>query len=306
VKIGATTRKHHVNGGPMAAGAEEAYLLSSGESSGDKNSALLRSHRRRIVAVISATTSVLLLISALTVIVRERWWLAPQQLVAPQATSVPRAWGSSIIEGSTLRWYKRSFASTNASADAVFMANNLGLSIDLDEVYRCDHGVGDWTFGSLCAHRAIVSSLSQWELHFFTSNVTPMDEITVDDWVSYWDELHGDLSSPDYSWDAFVVQGVTFYAPELSAFLYKWQRDGVPYLLRQTSSSVDGSLMWSGRVNIPNSGHTIEVVASSVADDLRASFVAYSPDECGQANRVPHPTSAQPNMACNGWKHARR
>ena len=85
--------------------------------------------------------------------------------------------------------------------------------------------------GRNCAQRELVLSLGEWATHFFTSDVTPQGDVEVAQWVSFWtDDASRNFSDPGFAWDAWMSHAMTFYSPELSPFVLKWQSTKTPFL----------------------------------------------------------------------------
>ena len=70
-----------------------------------------------------------------------------------------------IVEGTTVRIYKRTHASANALKDATWAMDNLGLSFLFNTTYTCsDDSPGDTAGGTPCAERMIVTALADWDI----------------------------------------------------------------------------------------------------------------------------------------------
>ena len=87
--------------------------------------------------------------------------------------------------------------------------------------------------------------------------VAPQGDITVAQWVAFWGDLHGNLSAPGFAWDAFMSHSMTFYAPELSPFLARWQArcaalDLFPFFCHRVIPPFPPSL--PGRERTPSAG----------------------------------------------------
>ena len=181
-----------------------------------------------------------------------------------------------IVEGTTVRIYKRTHASANALKDATWAMDNLGLSFLFNTTYTCsDDSPGDTAGGTPCAERMIVTGLADWDMHYYQSYITPMWNISVKDWADEWTASHFP-GGADQTWNAWTPMGVTFYAPTLAPFLETWAAAGVASLRRKAGN------LYSARVVVPHTGHVVEVVSNVTAD--AGSFGAYAADECGAAS----------------------
>ncbi|KAH8046656.1 hypothetical protein JL722_13549 [Aureococcus anophagefferens] len=92
------------------------------------------------------------------------------------------------------------------------------------------------------------------------------------------------FSAADFSWNEFVHQGMTFWAPTLDPFLGFWGHD-VAVLYRKYVESSSGDRVYSARVVVPGSGHVVEIVSRNVSDPK--PFSNYSEvGECPEANHL--------------------
>ena len=176
--------------------------------------------------------------------------------------------------------YKRTFASMNAEGDAKWAENNLGWTSEYKQTYSEVDGMS-------CASRELMLSLGEWSTHFFTSYVTPQGDVSVAQWVSFWSELHGNLSDVGFAWDAWMHHSMTYYVPELTPFLAKWAENGTPFLARKYVNALDGETLFAAYINIPHTGVIVELISAELADsDQDAFFRELEPASCAGAVRV--------------------
>ena len=164
---------------------------------------------------------------------------------SPATTPAPTTATPAPTSSPSILLYKRTHATADAEADAVFLRDNFGLNITINETAVKDEGTLGRTGGDLCAKRFGHTTLPTYSIHLFESAVTPQGPVPVADWVSYWRELHGGFVRADarggggapnanYSaerasaWDAFMYNSQTFYAPDLTPFVRRLRANGVP------------------------------------------------------------------------------
>lgn len=183
---------------------------------------------------------------------------------------------------------KRTFSSIDAVADSRFLRHMIGLKEDMNHTYSCSPGSPGFQYsqGDLCAVRKGHVTLGFIELHLFESFVTPTGPRTVKTWVEYWNKLHSGFKE-GFKWHEFMPMGVTLYSPDLTPFLERWQGEHVPMLLRRYTSPIDGNVIYSGRVVMPNNGHVIEIVSGKVKRRWTNDFPEYASEECPGSNYVP-------------------
>lgn len=233
----------------------------------------------------------------------------------PQNQDTHKAGGAHNKEGhktSSVFIQKRTFSSIDAVADSRFLRHMIGLKEDLNHTYSCSPrspGFQD-SEGDLCAVRKGHVTLGFIELHLFESFVTPTGPRTVKTWVDYWNKLHSGFSE-EFKWHEFMPMGVSLYSPDLTPFLERWQGERVPMLLRRYTSPIDGSVIYSGRVAMPNNGHIIEIVSGEVKKRWTKDFPEYAAEECPASNYVPWGLEEMYEMwlfkggnMTNGWSQA--
>ena len=140
----------------------------------------------------------------------------------------------------------RQYAAAPAHA-ARFCEQNLGMTSS----YRQSYAESD---GASCAQRELMTSLANFQTHFFTSEVTLEGAVTVAQWVSFWSDRHGNFSEAGFAWDAWMHHSMTYYVPELTPFLAKWAENGTPFLARKYVNALDGK-------PLQHRGEFFEVVA---------------------------------------------
>ena len=209
----------------------------------------------------------------------------------PTATNEKRAAGdptkpTSFTSGALL--YKRTHAVSDAVAAVDFVQSKLGLPLDLNGTYHCAAGSPGYTASlagraDLCARRALFSGLGGFSVHYYESHTTQDGAVSVGDWVDAWTSMHN-FSAADFSWNEFVHQGMTFWAPTLDPFLGFWGHD-VAVLYRKYVEASSGDRVYSARVVVPGSGHVVEIVSRNVSDPR--PFSNYSEvGECPEANHL--------------------
>ena len=178
--------------------------------------------------------------------------------------------------------FKRTHASCAAGRDATFVTTKLGMAVSSNASYACA--------GAECADRVVATTLGNFEMHYFTSYVTPEKDVTTCDFAASFGAANA-FASDSWTYSEWATQGVTFYVPTLHPHLRLWTREGVAYLAR-ASSDAGGETLYSARVVVPHTGHVVEVVSNVTAD--AGSFGAYAADECGAASA---PTRTVESMA---------
>ena len=190
--------------------------------------------------------------------------------------------------------YKRTHSSISALADAEFLRTYFGLRITYNESFAANDDAywEGWTPGEnsgRCATRVVQEVLPNFEIHFFESAVTPQGspegEIPMEEWVAYFERLHnGFAAHEDYdSWDAFMSNRMTFYAPDLSPFVRGLRGGGVPTFnaVYEHTLDVDGDhpkgssgkvRVYSCSVVVPGTGQLFEVISEGLVDELKGAF----------------------------------
>ncbi|KAH8071575.1 hypothetical protein JL721_4075 [Aureococcus anophagefferens] len=182
-----------------------------------------------------------------------------QKAGRPAGTSLPTATNearrrrptkpTSFTSGALL--YKRTHAVSDAARRRP--CSRLGLPLDLNGTYHCAAGSPGYTASlagraDLCARRALFSGLGGFSVHYYESHTTQDGAVSVGDWVDAWTSMHN-FSAADFSWNEFVHQGMTFWAPTLDP------------------------------------GHVVEIVSRNVSDPK--PFSNYSEvGECPEANHL--------------------
>ena len=218
--------------------------------------------------------------------------LAPTLSMAPTAsapTAPPTGDGHPAVI-----MYKRTHSSISALADAEFLRTYFGLRITYNESFAANDDAywEGWTPGEnsgQCATRVVQEVLPNFEIHFFESAVTPQGspegEIPMEEWVAYFERLHnGFAAHEDYdSWDAFMSNRMTFYAPDLSPFVRGLRGGGVPTFnaVYEHTLDVDGNhpkgssgkvRVYSCSVVVPGTGQLFEVISEGLVDELKGAF----------------------------------
>ncbi|KAH8058776.1 hypothetical protein JL720_13965 [Aureococcus anophagefferens] len=154
--------------------------------------------------------------------------------------------------------YKRTYFSTDPFHDGEFLQNILGMNVITSQLVSrpaVNGSSGDGT--STCAKREVLTTLDNFQLHFFHSFMYPGHE-SSNRWVQAWSEEHENLSKE--RWDVFSAPSLTLYSPWLTPFIRRVEREGISHL-RYYQEHETGSTLYSLLINIPYSGLTIEVVS---------------------------------------------
>ena len=175
------------------------------------------------------------------------------------ATPAPTTATPAPTSSPSILLYKRTHATADAEADAVFLRDNFGLNITINETAVKDEGTLGRTGGDLCAKRFGHTTLPTYSIHLFESAVTPQGPVPVADWVAYWRALHhgfvradalvGGVAEPNANytaeradaWDAFMYNSQTFYAPDLTPFVRRLRANGVPMFPATYNASLNPS-----------------------------------------------------------------
>ena len=178
---------------------------------------------------------------------------------ASSTTPAPTTATPAPTSSPSILLYKRTHATADAEADAVFLRDNFGLNITINETAVKDEGTLDRTGGDLCAKRFGHTTLPTYSIHLFESAVTPQGPVPVADWVAYWRALHhgfvradalvGGVAEPNANytaeradaWDAFMYNSQTFYAPDLTPFVRRLRANGVPMFPATYNASLNPS-----------------------------------------------------------------
>ena len=194
-----------------------------------------------------------------------------------------------LPSNTTMHLFKRTVASLSPSEDAAFVFRYAGLTVNETDIYTCNAGTGNNSAGEfkhrtatgrgakVCAERAIVVSVDQFQIHFFHSHLTAdtTEGASMRAWIEWWNALHhggspnassfgtvaggasegegyeneGGAGNASSRWDhahfsnttlsfnEFTPQSITFFTPDLSDFVSLWTKDGVPTMRRQYSSN---------------------------------------------------------------------
>ena len=179
--------------------------------------------------------------------------------------------GAASFEGRThgverlVSVYKRTYFSTDPFHDGQFLQNILGINVITSQrVSRPDVNGSSGDGTSTCAKREVLTTLDNFQLHFFHSFMYPGHE-SSNGWVEAWTEEHENLSKE--RWDVFSAPSLTLYTPWLTPFVRRVEREGVAHL-RYYQEHETGAALYSLLINIPYSGLTIEVVSD---EDLVSS-----------------------------------
>ena len=135
--------------------------------------------------------------------------------------------------------------------------------------------------------------------------MTPQGDVSVAQWVSFWSELHGNLSDVGFAWDAWMHHSMTYYVPELTPFLAKWAENGTPFLARKYPLVYSGNdtsvnvTVFSAFVNLPHSGQIIEIISPACTQcGESADFRDFEPAAC-PASATVNRTVVEMDMAWN-------
>jgi len=150
--------------------------------------------------------------------------------------------------------------------------------------YASDDGRGDYAFinkyfcsadtssASLKCAVDMKASCNGFQVHMVQSYVTKNGTETPNEWFSYMHQLHGDMKT----WDQFMHYGTTFQVSDLSEHLALFQKDGIPFMARKTSS---GTTLYSLLVQTP-SAKVMEIVSTKAPSSSASLFVDWNDDEC--------------------------
>ena len=161
--------------------------------------------------------------------------------------------------------YKRTYFSTDPFHDGQFLQNILGMNVITSQLVsrpEVNGSSGDGT--STCAKREVLTTLDNFQVHFFHSFLYPGHE-SSERWVRAWTDQHSNLAKEQ--WDVFNAPSLTLYTPWLTPFIRRVEREGIEHL-RYYQQHDSGSALYSLLINVPYSGLTIEVVSD---EDLVAS-----------------------------------
>ena len=200
---------------------------------------------------------------------------------SPQPSSAPTPFSYSLV--------KRTYSSADASGDAAFLREFLGLEVTFNKTYHDTHNA---SANDVCATRVIVKALPNFEVHFFESHVAPEGELGVAYWAEYFKSLHaGFVNASD--WDAFMANSMTFYTPDLTPFARKMRARGVPtlsvtyeHVATTEDAHADMVPLYSVSAVVPGTGALVELVSEHVDDDLKAHFGAWPASSCADANKI--------------------
>ena len=168
--------------------------------------------------------------------------------------------------------FKRTHASCAASRDGTFVRDRLGMTVTSNSSYSCA--------GDECADRVVATTLGNFEMHYFTSYVTPEKGVTTCDFASSFAAANA-WGDADWSYSEWAAQGVSFYVPTLHPHLKAWRKHDVAYLGRSSNDPSSGRTVFSARVVVPHCGHVVEVVSGVVGAEYVANFSEYGAGECG-------------------------
>jgi len=158
---------------------------------------------------------------------------------------------------------------------------------DINTTVSCSPGTPGFVAQETpCAVRVGVVGELIPEIHLYESFVSPEGPIPVADWVSMWNQLHSNFSET-FEWHEFMSMASTFYTPDLSPFMKRWEQRKYARLHR-TYTGQDGKQMYSVRMPIPNTGTLVEVVADHVDKKWQGDFEVYKDSECGPSNHLPY------------------
>lgn len=140
-----------------------------------------------------------------------------------------------------------------------------------------------------CAERLELGTIG-FQLHLFTSYVTPTGSTQTRYWVNYFREMHHESFAMN-QWNAFMAMRTTFYAPDLTPFYRKLANDEVPMLRIRYINPIDSNVIWSIFVVIPNTGYLIEVISDKIYKNFGKKFGEFPMGACRPANWVMQSTA---------------
>ena len=201
----------------------------------------------------------------------------PRPISPPTPAPTPEPFAYSLV--------KRTHTTTDASGDARFLHEFLGLRVTFNETYTDADGT--------CATRITLDTLPNFQIHLFESRVTPDGPRGVAAWVEYWRELHAGFETAPVAWDAFMANSMTFYTPDLTPFVRKLRARGVP-VLAATYTDASGATVYSASVVLPGTGSLVEVVAEHIDASEVSPFdgATWPSTACGDANKLLQPVSS--------------
>ena len=101
-----------------------------------------------------------------------------------------------------------------------------------------------------------------------------------------WSSLNSGFNE-SFQWHEFMHMTTTFYTPDLSPFLKRWDSKQYNRLHRKYTSVLDGKTIYSVRMEVPNTGANMEVIADHVDKRWSDDFEEYKSTECGPSSHVP-------------------
>lgn len=178
-----------------------------------------------------------------------------------------------------LVYYETARISLSPEGSAEFRKDLLGFSATVTnytETTSADASAGpsgiDATATSLCAQTATSNSLN---------NVVHLDTLSVGTragptkpaaWIESWNELRGDPSAEDWTWDKFAYRASAYYTPDLTLHAKRLGDRGTPHARRWYSSPVDGAKTYLAVFQDPHSGATVELHAPALDAALAAGY----------------------------------
>lgn len=174
------------------------------------------------------------------------------------AVLVSIACAQSLDFASGNRVNKHTYASDDGRADFAFI-----------NAYFC--GADTSSADYKCAVD-VKASCDGFDVHMVQSYITKNGSDTPSEWYRYMHQLHSNMTS----WDQFMHYGTTFHASDLSAHLARFQKDGIPFMARKTSTS---TALYSLLVQTP-SAKVMEIVSTTAPKSSASLFVDWKDEEC--------------------------
>lgn len=192
-----------------------------------------------------------------------------------------------IAKNAIFRLYKRTHFSIDARADASFLHEYFGMTVSDNYTYYDKQTGGiekKETWVVKCAERLELGTLA-FQFHLFTSYVTPTGKMQTREWVTYWRDMHH-KSFRENKWNAFMSMRTTFYTTDLTPFYHRLANNGIPMLRIRYVNPLDGKVVYSIFVVIPNSGFLIEVISENLDLNAGKDFGEFPEGACRAANFV--------------------
>lgn len=179
--------------------------------------------------------------------------------------------------------YKRTFVSLDPFYDGEFLRSTLGMSATTSQLVMMPNDSGE---NVTCAEREVLTTLDNFQLHFFHSYKYPMRRQAAT-WLKRWASGHRNLSLSN--WDVFAAPSVTLYSPWIKPFVQRLSDEDVRHL-RYYQIHEGGTIVYSIVLNIPNTGLTIEVISDqslwSSDQNMHDSFLPQTGRMCPHSLQI--------------------